>query len=309
MRFRPIVGGTLVAAVFFALQTSAYAFPVLSPDYGTITGTFGSGTRYSGSPAVSVQLYNSSFGLQTTVPISAGGQFKYDYAAPPVGSGYTPGADGNLTPLLPSSSEFLTFCVELTQFITLSSSTPYTYQITDLATAPQGGMLGGSAPPGSGNSMGPVGAQMIEALWSKYYSSIGTNSLIAGQFQLAIWKLEYDHAVLDAMSAFTAADFNLSTAYLRIAGPSTQLSTSVVTGAADMVDWTIKNWDKDGTTLARLYGMVANVNASRNQDQVFWLGDESIVINQVPVPEPASLALWGVLGTAALVFVRRQRAG
>jgi hypothetical protein len=150
---------------------------------------------------------------------------------------------------------------------------------------------------------------MIEALWSKYYSSIGTNSLIAGQFQLAIWKLEYDHAVLDAMSAFTAADFNLSTAYLRIAGPSTQLSTSVVTGAADMVDWTIKNWDKDGTTLARLYGMVANVNASRNQDQVFWLGDESIVINQVPVPEPASLALWGVLGTAALVFVRRQRAG
>lgn len=79
------------------------------------------------------------------------------------------------------ATNFLTYCIELTQFIS-STNNPFTYQVVNLTSAPDPGL-------GVGHLTG-AGADTLRELWGQ---DIGTvhDADTAATFQFAVWRVVY----------------------------------------------------------------------------------------------------------------------
>ncbi len=200
-----------------------------------------------------------------------------------------------------NATDLLTFCLELNRNIGWGGQ--YRAEILPLADLPSSGAPPGSSPLG----MGPVSAELIAKLWYKYYSNAvaglspqgATISPAAGAFQLAIWKLEYDPELMTGTS-FAASGFG--SGFLTV----DDLSHSIVSLAASWIDDILKN--RNVYEMANLRGLrLTDRNGNGDyQDQVAQLTGGNI--QSFPAPEPASLAIWLVVGAAfAVPKLRRRR--
>jgi hypothetical protein len=118
------------------------------------------------------------------------------------------------------TSSFMTFCIEVTQYISPGSS--YTYNIVPIETAPN------TAP------MGVATAGMLSELFGRYYTT-GFSATQAAAMQVAIWEI-----VNDADLSVTSGSFRIGT------------SAGFVTTAQGMLD------SLDGTGPTRTLAAISN---------------------------------------------------
>jgi len=166
--------------------------------------------------------------------------------------------------------DFLTFCADLTQYVTSSTET---YDVTDIESLPD-------APEFAG--MGPDAAQAI----AEIYQAAGGDQLaadadnaLAMAFQLAVWEIVYDFDEAEGAASldFDEGDFRVK-----------KIKNGLASSVNDFVDDLFAAVGS-GASAPGLYGLASN----SSQDQIVM----------VPLPAPAILAATGLLGIAA---VRRR---
>jgi len=275
--------------------------------------------------AAQVQLFNASSGgtATETTTLDNGGAFTWsgiyqntdssgNPTGPPIAFG-PPSGVGTLAPPL------LAYCLELNQTLNTSPAQNSFQVTTDIAATPVGtGIPSIGGVPG----MGTVAAGYMSDLWALHFNTLPggaeTNARDSGAFQLAIWKLEYD--VLGGVAGGTGTKNGI------------QYTAGVITG----IDWTTGfvratnegSQDELGIASAYLIGLISNINADpllramvsssfdpnlnngSAQDQLFQTTPGGVGHpNTPPVPEPASMVCWLLMGTVAggLRFARRRR--
>lgn len=171
------------------------------------------------------------------------------------------------------AGQWITYCTDLTQYVT---NTARTYTITDIAAMP--------TPP-----MGEAKAQAIANMYdfaAGAHTALDANSDFTAAFQIAVWEIVTDYA-----PAQGAASLNVTTGVFRATRTNGNALSSLI-----------------GGHLADLFGAIGG-NASRDhlvglthgsaQDQLLEL-PASII----PLPGAAPLAAAGLFGLAAS---RRRR--
>ncbi len=175
----------------------------------------------------------------STVSISTNGGL--NWSSPTAGAMNwvrTGGSYAGLGGAYTSGTEFVSFCVELTQYVNYNGS--YTYTVVEVGGVPS---PGGS---GVGNGMGTSKADQLRELWTIARDQV-QDSLTAAAFQLAIWEVVYDDDTSLSTGSFQAKKRN----------------------TGDLIPATAQNWlsQIDGThELANIFGM----RNSGTQDQVFF---------------------------------------
>ncbi|MFN4291758.1 MAG: PEP-CTERM sorting domain-containing protein [Permianibacter sp.] len=129
----------------------------------------------------------------------------------------------------------------------------------------------------TGLSAAGYDADAISELWGRYYGSIN-NDLSAAAFQIALWELAFESA---SSTSLSAGAFRLS-------------STA---GAYSLASSWLASLDGTGP---RAYNLAVLVD---NQGDKY---DRQDLIVQIPVPVPATVALFG-LGLVGLAASRRSR--
>lgn len=249
----------------------------------------------SGSPQVT--LYNTDGSVATQAYVSQGGAVDWSNLTYLSGDHYTFAGD----PLNPASnSTFISFCIELTQDISLNST--YTVDVVSLASAPK---------PASGplaTGMGSTPAMLIAELWAAHFHDIfytgsqqnplePTQEESAAAFQLAVWKLEYDSNNLSNYSGNALFQHGFLQVTQNIGNASVGLAANWI---ADVVKM---NGKGPQANLLAISGHPTGLDANGNpiypdfQDQVVEV-----------LPEPSSMVLWamGALGMAAIRRGRRR---
>lgn len=226
----------------------------------------------TGTPTIS--LYTTSSGSSTYVSnlaVMHGGAFQWNTVSNDTGIKLVDGLG------TASSTDFTTFCIDLTQYIYPGQNHAFT--LTELSSAPKPA----SGPlPASG--MGANAAFYLQQLWAQHFTSIfsqatpALKNTYASAFQLAIWEIEYEQGTT----------FNLAQGFLRVTnsgdGAVTSLASSWLSG--------LKNQSTYQGPLANLVALSAGY-----QDQLAQIHSN---------PEPGSIAVW--LGVAAVGgFMRRRR--
>lgn len=218
--------------------------------------------------------------LPETFSVTNGGLFKYQVQDTTASSPLTD--PGNVAA---NYYNILVFCMEIPQNITIPSGN-IGYSVYPLVDASNLGM-GGAPLTNGGSHLSPAQVGFIQTLFDKYYQDPATMSDTAqAEFQLALWKLEYDTGA--NLNSFAVGNLKAS-----------DTGNQVVIDALAMVQAAIAGpvahaWD--------VYTMLS----TENQDQVFAL--PSSTTNGSPVPEPVSMIVWGVLGLAGIAFGRRKQA-
>lgn len=257
-----------------------------------------------------VKLYDANNQFVTQAYVSQAGAFNWSHLTNVSG---TPLA---FTASPSNSSDFISFCIELTQDISFG----HTYQVDaiDLSAAP----IPASGPLGSG--MGTSAAGYIGQLWAAHFTGIFTGSAStqdanAAAFQLAIWKLEYDagsmrfdttnpsHLLQEYNSTthqWGAIDFGIG--HLR--APATD---TIVKQAAVWLNALSSN-DRTANLVAltghQYYDSQGHLIQTPFQDQVV----ETPLFSppgQNTVPEPSSLMLCAIGGLGMAAARRGRRRG
>lgn len=211
-----------------------------------------------------------------TFGTNQGGVFSWNQD--PASGSYTPtplwngGAAGTT-----STTQFISFCIEAAQDISYSGH--YNYTLTsDLAGSPVPGGLDGSP-------MGAVGASYLQQLWYNHIGDVMTNrytangSTFAGAFQLAIWKLVYDHGTI----------FDLQSGNLQAQNTS---------GDGQLAQLWINELQAEGPDSPNKVTTLAVLQSLSNQDQLV----------DMSTPEPATVVIWGLLGVVGLAYrIRRAK--
>ena len=167
------------------------------------------------------------------------------------------------------------FCIEAQVFV---GNNYKTYEIFDLANVPK--------PAGpDGLPMAEDKANLIRELWGRFFDQTETN-IGAAAFQLAIWEIVYEDYVADVEDR--NSNWNLRSGNFRT-DSATNDANAAVTQA---LTW-LRLLDGDGPR-AHLLGL-SNLN---NQD---------FVIQVHPIPEPASLAIWSLIGLSFVGAGMRRR--
>jgi hypothetical protein len=174
-----------------------------------------------------------------------------------------------------SSSEFVSFCIELTQNV--SNNTYYTMHTIALDTAP--------VP----NPMTSVAAELMKVMW---YQQITTklaavdnplnDSIYMAAFQMALWELVYDPNTSLSSGTFKAANTGgdvAQRAQLFLNEATTALDNDANTARANLVALRLVR-DPEGNF----------------QNQVIEI-----------VPEPASVVAWSLIGGCFIVGHRIRR--
>jgi hypothetical protein len=120
-------------------------------------------------------------------------------------------------------------------------------------------------------------------------------NVLAGAFQLAIWKLEYDHASTQYTDTTgTPGSVDFSNGFLQVSNPNNSMATT----AAKWIN-----------ALSSFQGTPANLMALTSPSQQDQLVEvESINPHNGPVPEPASSIIWVMAGCLAVIAKRTGRA-
>jgi hypothetical protein len=256
---------------------------------------------YHAPSGLTVYLHQTLNGTGSTdvadsADVSQGGSFEWKVVPDFTSSGYHQADFVNPLPIT-STNQFLTFCIEINQNISFNNNPAYTYTLASLASAPIGtSEQPVKAPNGnpSGPGMGAVAANLIAELWANHFEEVfgnsplqGTDSsnlnILAGAFQLAIWKLEYDHKssqYTDNYGSPGSVDF--SKGFLRVSDTNNLIAT------------TAAGWIND---LANFKGTAANlvaITSLTQQDQLVEL-KSTVPFGSPSVPEPASGLIWVVI--------------
>lgn len=259
----------LLRAIAFAGLVVSVSLPAQAAIYGPVTGTFAN-TAVRGNGAGTVD------GTGT----GSGGFFHFNITSQ--------------GPFVPSSislpSQLTTLCLQLTQ--TLSFGSSYTFQLADLADATVPGPL-----------LTPTAVSLITDLYSNFYDNGPVTQASAGALQLAVWALEYHASQL--VTAFTSNSNNPLTALQISAATGTNVSLSTNTLALSYLN----------TVLAHNAGLNGGLTATVQMFSLINNGVQDQVIgfrvapppNVGEVPEPASLAVWGVLGLVGAAYGRRRK--
>lgn len=266
-----LAGLVLALGCLSASATPAQAGVV----YGKMSLKLSSWGPHGPSGGPNVRLYKADGSAVTgNVPVYNGGGFLWSNVV------YTPitrDFDFYDPPPINNATTLLTFCLELTEHIGFGGK--YTVDVVPLSDAPN---------PGPPAGMGGASAELISTLFYNFFDDVmnETNAahqaIKAGAFQLAIWKLEYDHGMIT----------NLSTGFLRV---TSGLDHDVATLAQTWIGQTII--DKN-LNLGHRAELVA-LSARHFQDQV------TLVLAS---PEPASIAVWmGVAAFGGAMKLRRRR--
>lgn len=272
---------TVAAAICCARSQARAALETMSITLAS-QGPSGDG---SGSPQVT--LYNTDHSIATQAYVSQGGAVDWSNLTYLSGDHhYTFVGDPTTNP---SSTQFISFCIELTQDIVLGKS--YQVDVVSLASAPKPT----SGPLASG--MGSTPAMLISELWAAHFNDIfysgsqqnpvePTQEERAAAFQLAIWKLEYDSNNLNY-----TGDALFQHGYLQV----TQNIGNASVGIAEqwVADMVAMNGNGPQANLLAITGD----NGIDFQDQVIEV-----------VPEPTTWLLWaiGALGMTARGRGRRR---
>ena len=178
------------------------------------------------------------------------------------------------------SVNFLTYCVEITQDVMLTSpATSYAFYTGSINTAPT---PGDQVPGGPG--MGLAKSVLIQELWARHNADI-TDATSGAAFQVAIWDIVYD------------ADFNLGAGNFKASGNLN------VTNLAS-------TWLTDVNTNGSAYttpNLIA-LKSDTAQDQI-TLGPPPVFgpPSETPLPSAAAGAV-ALLGGAMLTRSRRRGA-
>lgn len=230
-------------------------------------------------------------GGPSNVALPSGGGFIWDIVSvsgPPIDFRDIP------APYAGPSRDILTFCLQLTESFTWNSIyNPVA--VKDLSQAPDAPVALTAAAIG-----------MIKWLWQDNYNSIFAQStealrdLYAGAFQLAIWEIEYDNLNAgDVTSAMNTTTNKLTTN-----------NRNQTIGSQNLFDLT-RSWITSAKNKYNSLGDKATVklvalSKANFQDQIVELEPPIIIVGD-PVPEPASMAVWLVVGAALVVPVARRR--
>lgn len=174
-------------------------------------------------------------------------------------------------------NSFTTFCLEVTQLVSSTS----TYTITSLA-----GELD-PIPTLDSGGMGETRARLMQSLFDNHYGSALNSAFESAAFQLAVWEIVYE----DTLDQSGDVMFDVTSGTHRITGGSVLNNNSMLgLSAVDQANiWLNGLSDTDVTTLQAL-------TSGNSQNQV----------RMIPLPGPAGMAMAGLLGLAA---VRRRRQG
>jgi len=139
-------------------------------------------------------------GFANPIPITFGDSFdvKFDGVHPGSGSAgmYNWTSDGNFAGLVysnPATNQFVSFCIEQSQF-TNSSFSQYT--IVPLESAPN-----------PGQHMSSATADALRGMWAQYFGSLNTNDEAAA-FQNAVWYLVSNHTFTPSLTAGQQGYYN-----------------------------------------------------------------------------------------------------
>lgn len=122
--------------------------------------------------------------------------------------------------VLGKAGSFSTFCIEITQDVSLN--TQYGYELASLQTSPQ-------PTPNywiPTNGMGSADATKIEQLWTADYSNVD-NAATAAAFQFAIWKIIYGSQLTFSGGSAVSSDLTLANSWLT-ALPANEADANVV---------------------------------------------------------------------------------
>jgi hypothetical protein len=260
---------------------------------------------------VTVGLYaNTGQGIDIGNPLVTGGAFTWTGNLSGTGLASAPlGVTNALTGGI--AVNLVTFCLQLNQAVT----SPDDFTITNLTNAPipvkkglYGGGLDPSPAPPVGTNMSDDTAQLLEWLWTDHIVEAFSSADLAAAFQLAVWKLEYDGRNTGVV--------DWSTGHIRASGTSGILATAA--GWINSVS-TLHAFDSalnavlatnDTALINAAYtqaGLVhlAALTSQSGQDQItpYDTGTSPFV----SVPEPGSMAVWGLLAFAGIAFSRRGK--
>ncbi|MGQ0634156.1 MAG: hypothetical protein ACT4QC_06085 [Planctomycetaceae bacterium] len=273
----------LVALAFIAALSTSNSCRLHAGTTLSLTGLNVTRPHAGGSTLVSLT------GGPTNVNLGHGGAFLWrvsDVTGDPIDFADVPAPYSG-------TGDIVTFCLQLTE--TFGFGTKYTdvVAVTDLSTAPDGP---------TGFSLGSVASAMIKWLWDKHFDEIFTQTTAAlrngyaGAFQLALWELEYDKPTTAATNYFTTGD-------LRATGNQNVGSTTLFALAKGWISEAINDYNDHGDTAA--VSLLA-LTKRRFQDQlVEYVRPTTPDVD--PVPEPASMAIWLLVGSGLAFQGRRMR--
>jgi hypothetical protein len=189
----------------------------------------------------------------------------------------------------PTNTAFQTFCVELTQTISTGSPGPY-YKVSSVFTPTVGSFINSSS-----STLGNLQGIYLFDLWSA--NKITQNATNAGVVQAALWESEgYSDSQI-------ASALGISTFYL-----NNTVDTSIQTflGVALSTSTSYSNYSPSDVVAFDL----KTLGGSGAQDQIV-LGTVG-GSNNGSVPEPVSLAVWGIgagLAAGSVALRRKQPNG
>jgi hypothetical protein len=206
-----------------------------------------------------------------TVRSNQGGLFYWDR--------FVPGPNGTQL-----ADPFRTACIEIGQHIYWNQA--HSFTAVDPTDAPKPTFVSG---------MAPLAAQYLSRLWTDNYVDVlgaitnnaSNKNFLAGVLQIATWKLVYDGG----------ANLNLLD----------NLSNFYTTQASNLEITTAQAWLNKLANLPASHNLLA-LSSLTYQDQIVF--NPRGVPQSTPVPEPTTVAIWGLLGAFGLVcnkFLSRQR--
>jgi hypothetical protein len=207
--------------------------------------------------------------------------------------------------ILPTGTLLTTYCLQLNQ--TVASAT---YHLVTLDMAPTGGPVEPDSDASLGIGYDPNAPHMsneavalLQELYGAHYSGLtNTGDANDGAFQLNVWAMEYFGK-------------QLQVAYTTKGGPLTAAEVSTATsGHVDFsANATALSWLNTalGPKSHGTYIVLALINPNSTakfgtaQDQIITFDGKTPPL--ITVPEPASLAVWGMLGLVGIAYGRRRK--